>query len=379
MIDKEKTLTSVRVGIVGVGVIGTAHAGTIFDGTVKGMTLCALCDNDKSRLASLETEFEGIPLFESYEEMIKSGLIDAVIVCTPHYFHPIIAEYAFKNGLHVLSEKPLGVYTLSLKKVFKAQKKSGKLYATMLNQRTNKLFMLAKEMVDGGEIGNLVKNKYVITNWYRTQEYYDSGTWRGTWRGEGGGVLINQAPHNLDIYQYICGMPTSLKAECLEGKHHNIEVEDEAIIHTKYENGATGEFITSTGIENGVNSFEIIGDKGKILIEKGKLILEKDGNTTSYDDEEYNGHLNILRNFANAILYNERLIAPASEAVNELILSNGAYLSSWENKWVDIKLNERKFFRLLKKKIASSKIKADTKNNENLFEKTYKKKWTTNW
>jgi predicted dehydrogenase len=174
-------------------------------------------------------------------------------------------------------------------------------------------------------------------------------------------------------------MPISLKAECFEGKHHNIEVEDEAIIHTKYENGATGEFITSTGIENGVNSFEIIGDKGKILIEKGKLILEKDGNTTSYDDEEYNGHLNILKNFANAILHGDALIAPASEAVNELILSNGAYLSSWENKWIDIKLNERKFFRLLKKKIASSKIKADTKNNENLFEKSYKRKWTTNW
>ena len=299
MIDQERTLASVRVGIVGVGVIGTAHAGTIFDGLATGLKLCALCDNDKSRLASLKTEFESIPLFESYEEMIKSGLVDAVIICTPHYFHPIIAEYAFKNGLHVLSEKPLGVYTLSLKKAFKSHKKSGKLYATMLNQRTNKLFMLAKKMVDGGEIGSLVKNRYVITNWYRTQEYYDSGSWRGTWRGEGGGVLINQAPHNLDIYQWICGMPASLKGICHEGKYHNIEVEDDATILTKYENGATGEFITSTGIENGVNSFEIIGDKGKILIEKGKLILEKDGKTTSYDDEEYNGHLNILKNFAN--------------------------------------------------------------------------------
>lgn len=379
MIDKEKTLTSVRVGIVGVGVIGTAHAGTIFDGLVNGMTLCALCDNDKSRLASLREEFPNIPLFENYENMIKSGLIDAVIIATPHYFHPIIAEYAFKKGLHVLSEKPIGVYTLSLKKAFKAHKKSGKLYATMLNQRTNKLFMLAKELVDNGEIGNLVKNKYVITNWYRTQEYYDSGNWRGTWSGEGGGVLINQAPHNLDIWQWICGMPVSLRGKCHIGKYHNIEVEDEATIFAKYANGATGEFITSTGIKDGVNSFEIVGDNGKILIEKGKLVLEKGGKITSYDDEEYNGHLNILKNFANAILKGENLIAPAFEAINELILSNGAYLSSWQNGWISVKFSERQFLRLLKKKIASSKEKTDTKNQENLFEKSYKKKWTTNW
>ncbi len=379
MINQKKTLTAVRVGIVGVGVIGTAHAGAIFDGLVDKMTLCALCDNDKCRLASLEKDFPEIPLFESYEDMIKSGLIDAVIIATPHYFHPIIATYAFKKGLDVLSEKPLGVYTLALKKAFKAHKKSGKLYATMLNQRTNKLFMLAKEMVDRGDIGNLVKNKYVITNWYRTQEYYDSGNWRGTWRGEGGGVLINQAPHNLDIWQWICGMPVSLRGKCIEGKYHNIEVEDEATIFAKYANGATGEFITSTGIKNGINSFEIIGDKGKILIEQGKLVLECDGKITSYDDEEYNGHLNILKNFANAILKCEKLIAPASEAINELILSNGAYLSSWQNGWIGVNFSQRQFLKLLKRKIANSKAKTDTKGQENLFEKAYKKKWTTNW
>ena len=192
-------MNNVRIGIVGVGVIGTAHAGTIFDGLANGLTLGALCDNDKNRLASLENEFVGVPLFEHYEDMIKSGLVDAVIISTPHYFHPIIATCAFKNGLHVLSEKPLGVYTLSLKKAFKAQKKSGRLYATMFNQRTNKLFKIAKELIDNGEIGELVSNTYAITNWYRTQEYYDSSSWRGTWRGEGGGVLMNQAPHNLDI------------------------------------------------------------------------------------------------------------------------------------------------------------------------------------
>ncbi len=370
---------SVRIGVVGVGVIGTAHAGTLFEGKVEGATLCALCDNDKSRLASLEKEFSSVPLFERYEDMIKSGLIDAVIISTPHYFHPIIAAYAFKKGLHVLSEKPLGVYTLSLKKAFKAQKKSGKLYATMLNQRTNKLFKIAKELIDNGEIGELVSNSYAITNWYRTQEYYDSSAWRGTWRGEGGGVLMNQAPHNLDMWQYLCGMPCALGANCDEGLYHDIEVEDSAVIHVRYENGAIGTFVASTGVDGGVNKLEIVGKEGKIDILCGRLILNKNGTITAYEDEEYNGHLNILKNFANAILYGEKLIAPASEAINQVILTNCAYLSSWKKQWVDVpSFNEKEYFKLLKKKIASSKIK-NVEKSENLFEKSYKRKWTTNW
>ncbi|MBQ4510700.1 MAG: Gfo/Idh/MocA family oxidoreductase [Clostridia bacterium] len=371
-------MNNVRVGIVGIGVIGTAHAYTIYENNATGLSLSALCDIDTKCIERLKGEFKDVPVFTDYKKMIKSGLIDAVIIATPHYLHPVIAEFAFKNKLHVLSEKPICVYTLSMKKAFKAHKKSGKLYATMLNQRTNKLFMLAKEMVDRGDIGSLIKNRYVITNWYRTQEYYDSGNWRGTWRGEGGGVLTNQAPHNLDIWQYICGMPVSLKAQCFEGKYHSIEVEDEAIIYAQYENGATGEFITSTGIQNGVNSFEIQGDKGKITIEKGKLILEKDGQATSFDDEEYNGHLNILKNFANAILHGEKLIAPASESVNQVIISNGAYLSSWKNQQIDINFSEKEYYRFLKKKIAGSKPK-EKQNNEDLHTKEYKRKWTTNW
>lgn len=368
----------IRTGIVGIGIIGTAHASAIFNGEVDGLMLCALCDNDKNRAESLKAEFCGIPVYESYEEMIDSGKIDAVIIATPHYFHPIISTYAFKNGLDVLSEKPLGVYTMSLKEAFKSQKESGRLYATMLNQRTNNLFTIAKRLMDSGEIGEMVENSWTVTNWYRTQEYYDSGDWRGTWQGEGGGVLTNQAPHNLDLWQYICGMPLSIRAECFEGKYHDIEVEDEAVIYAEYKNGATGTFITSTGIENGINRFEVIGDKGKFLIEKGKLILDKNGTVTEYLDEEYNGHLNILRNFANAILKGEKLIAPADEAINQVILCNSAYLSSWKKEKITLPFNEEEFFELLQNKIATGRKKEKSKR-ENLFEKAYKKKWTTNW
>ena len=371
-------MKNVRVGVVGVGIIGTAHASTIHNGEVCGLALSALCDNNKKRADSLRAEFNNIPVYESYEEMIDSGLIDAVLIATPHYFHPIIATYAFKKGLHVLSEKPLGIYTLAIREALEAQRKCGKIYATMLNQRTNNLYALAKELMYKGEIGEMVENSWTVTNWYRTQEYYDSGDWRGSWKGEGGGVLTNQAPHNLDLWQWICGMPVSIKAECYEGKYHNIEVEDEAIIYAEYANGARGKFITSTGIENGINRFEIIGTMGKILIERGKLILNKNGESITFLHKDYNGHLNILKNFANAILKKDRLIAPAREAINQVILCNSAYLSSWKGEKITLPLNEAEFLEYLQRKIASSREK-EKKESHNFFEKSYKSKWTTNW
>lgn len=369
----------VRVGIAGIGAIGTAHANAIFNNKVENMKLCALCDIDNERLNSLKNEFPEISLYSNSEEMIDSTELDAIIIATPHYFHPTIAEYAFKKGLHVLTEKPACVYTLSMKPVMEAYKKSGKLFAVMLNQRTNKLFKLAKEIIDSGRIGEITENSWTVTNWYRTQEYYDSGSWRGTWSGEGGGVLINQAPHNLDLWQYLCGMPTAVKATCYEGKYHDIEVEDEAIIYAEYQNGAKGKFITSTGIENGVNRLEISGKKGKITLEKGQLIFEAiDTPVGIFYDDEYNGHINILNNFASAILYKEKLISPIEEGINEAILCNGSYLSSWKGEKIKLPFDEEEFFELLKKKIEGSRGNKE-KSKGNLFTSTYEKKWTTTW
>lgn len=371
-------MSKIRMGVIGVGCIGTAHAGAIYQGLVPDMELCALCDIDKKRQEELRKEFPSVPVFERYLELIESDLVDAIIIATPHYYHPIIAESAFERHIHVLSEKPIGVYTFSLKGAFLTYKNTNLQYAVMLNQRANKLFKIAKELIDGGKIGELKSNHYEVTNWYRTQEYYDSGAWRGTWQGEGGGVLMNQAPHNLDIWQYLCGMPKSVKATCFEGKYHNIEVEDEAIIEAEYENGAVGTFITSTGIENGKNRFEIVGDKGSILLEGGKLILTTPEGVFEYLDEEYNGHLEVLLNFADAILNGTKLIAPASEAVNQLIICNASYMSSWTGKKIDLPMDEEEYLRLLSKKTKSSCTKKECKKNS-LFDKTYQKKWTTNW
>ncbi|MBO5312893.1 MAG: Gfo/Idh/MocA family oxidoreductase [Clostridia bacterium] len=370
-------MKNIRVGVIGVGNIGTAHASSIHANEIEGMELGALCDIDEIRRRVLSDEF-GVPIMASYEELIDSGKVDAVIIATPHYFHPTISMYALKKGLHVLCEKPIGVYTQGLQELVRAGEESGKSFCVMLNQRANKLYTLARDIVKSGKIGKILRSVWIITNWYRTQEYYDSGSWRGSWQGEGGGVLMNQAPHNLDLWQWICDMPKRVYAVCNEGKYHNIEVEDEATILAEYEDGSSGVFITSTGDKYGTNRLEITGEKGKLLLEKGCLTFENDEGKEVVYDEEYNGHRIILQNFANSILKGEELISPASDAVNQLRLCNMAYLSSWKNEWVDIDFDENEYMSYLKRKIEQSRgiSRADGKN---LFEKNYKKRWTTNW
>ncbi len=389
------TKAAIRVGIVGVGTIGSAHAQSIYDGKINGMTLSALCDTDGYKREQLSEKYQGVSIFSSYKEMIEKASLDAIVVATPHYFHPEIAIYAFEHGLHVLSEKPAGVYTSAVKQMISAADASGKLFAVMFNQRTNKLFSKAHELMQGGAVGDLKRMVWIITNWYRKQAYYDSGSWRGSWNGEGGGVLINQAPHNLDLWQWICGMPCSLSAECNEGKYHDICVEDEAIIKAHYANGATALFITSTGDYPGTNRLEITGTKGKMVLENKKLTLytldkderdfcleatdAKNGVTvTELDDEPYNGHINILQNFANAVLYGEALISPGAEAIGELEISNAAYMSAWLGKETDIPVDCDEFERLLKDKRDSERKNIRTASSASVGGE-YIDRWNTNW
>ncbi len=389
------TEKTVHIGIVGIGTIGSAHMQSIYDGKISGMKLMAVCDIDAQRCAELSAEYPDIDIFSSYKDMISSGKIDAVIIATPHYLHPEIAIYAFEHGLNVLTEKPAGVYTSAVKDMMAAHKKSGKLFAVMFNQRTNKLFSEAHSLMQSGAVGELKRVIWIITNWYRKQAYYDSGNWRGTWSGEGGGVLINQAPHNLDLWQWICGMPCSLVAECNVGKYHNIDVEDEAIIKAHYKNGATALFITSTGDYPGTNRLEITGTKGKMVLENKKLTLytleqnERDFcleeidaknpvSVTELDDEPYKGHICILQNFANALIYGEELVAPGVEAINELELSNAAYMSAWLGKEISLPVDDKEFGRLLKEKIALEAHR-DTAAGGSKTNGDYIDRWNTNW
>lgn len=367
-------MNNVRMGIIGYGNMGSSHATNIYEGKIKGMTLAAICDNAPEKIESATKNHTNVEFFADYKEMIDSGVIDAILIATPHYIHPDIAIYAFSKGLNVLSEKPAGVYTNQVATMDEAAKKAGTVYGIMYNQRTIPIYKKARELVQSGKLGEVKRLIWIITDWYRTQAYYDSGTWRATWAGEGGGVLINQCPHNLDLWQWIFGMPTRINATCYYGKYHNIEVEDEVTAYAEYENGAIATFITTTGECPGTNRLEITGDKGKIVIEDGELkfwelsmserewcFSAKEGfrapDVTKVDVEigdEEAGHNVILRNFTNAILHGEALIAPGFDGINGLTISNAIHLSSFTGGWVTLPLDAELYYKLLMEKQLSN-------------------------
>ena len=384
-----------RVGVIGVGNVGSAHANALYKGEVENALLSALCDNDGTRAEALKKEYPSVPVFEDSEALLRSGLVDAVVVATPHYDHPVISMNAFSYGIDVLSEKPAGVYCQNVKEAVNAAKAKGRVYAVMFNQRMNTLYRRAHDIVQKGELGSLKRILWSVTNWYRTDAYYRSSSWRATWRGEGGGVLMNQAPHNLDLLQWICGMPESLYAHCTEGRFHSIEVEDEATLILRYKNGAEGIFITSTGDYPGTNRLEITGTKGTLVIENGKMIHkqlsiderefvkmpENASNPvfiTEYRDEPYNGHLMVMQAFVRASLYGEYPVATAEEAINELTLSNAAYLSAWKGETVSLPISDEEYLSYLNKKREGASINVGT-SSSNEHGGEYHPRWNTKW
>ena len=366
-----------RIGIVGVGNMGRAHAQYIKAGRIRGAELTAVCDISPKALEWVEDQFgDVVKRFSSMEEMLKSGLIDGVIIATPHYDHPPLAIQGFNAGLHVLVEKPAGVYTKQVEEMNQAAQQSGKVFGIMLNQRTNPLYQKVRELVQSGELGDLKRVIWIITDWYRSQSYYDSGGWRATWAGEGGGVLLNQAPHQLDLWQWIFGMPSRIRAFCHEGKFHDIEVEDDVTAYLEYANGTTGVFITTTGDTPGTNRLEISGTRGKLVVEHDELKFWRLRLDERKFNEEYKGgfgepecwlcevptskevsaHPGITQNWVDACLKGTPLLAPGEEGIYGLTLSNAMYLSSWLDNWVELPIDADLFYQKLQEKIASSRF-----------------------
>lgn len=383
----------VRLGIIGVGNMGSSHLKSITNGDVPNMTVTAVADTNPKRLEAAKEIKEDVALFDDAIKMMESGLIDAVLVAVPHYDHPMLAIEGLRHGLHVMCEKPAGVYTLAVREMMaEADRHPELIFAMMFNQRTNCLYRKMREIVKSGELGNIRRTNWFITSWYRPQCYYDSGEWRATWSGEGGGVLLNQCPHNLDLWQWICGMPKKVDAKLHYGKWHDIEVEDDVTAYVEYENGATGTFITSTGDAPGTNRFEIDMDGGKLVAEDSKLTLYKldtpepeftKTNTKPFGhpkvekievelDGENPQHKGVLTAFTEAILNGGELIADGREGIFGLTLSNAMHLSSWTGKAVELPLDEELFKAELDKRIATSRRKdkvvevvADTSSSYN--------------
>ncbi|MBQ0083595.1 MAG: Gfo/Idh/MocA family oxidoreductase [Clostridiales bacterium] len=208
----------ISVGIIGIGNVGSAHATAIYGGKISGMKLAAICDISPERKEWARVNCPDAEFFETAEEFFDCAKIDTVIIATPHYFHTVYAIEGFKRGLNVLTEKPAGVRVSDVIKMNEAAEKSGKVFAIMWNQRTNPMYREVRRIIKEGILGKPQRLLWEATAWYRNQEYYDSGSWRATWLGEGGGVLMNQAPHQLDLMQWIFGMPDYVRADCYVGK-----------------------------------------------------------------------------------------------------------------------------------------------------------------
>ena len=370
----------VRLGIIGVGNIGSAHVNNILNGLCPEIALTAAADRRASRREWIRGVLPDIPVFTEGEELIASGLCDAVLICVPHYQHPALAISAMRHGLHTLVEKPAGVYTLQVREMnAEADRHPELTFGMMFNQRTNCVYRRLKEMIDGGELGQLKRVSWLITDWYRTQTYYDSGAWRATWAGEGGGVLLNQCPHQLDLLQWLCGLPVRVRAFCHEGKWHDIEVEDDVTAYLEFENGATGVFVTTTGDAPGTNRLEITGTRGKVVCENGKLLFtrletdEREWCATCGEgfrapacetreveaDGENPQHPGVINAFAGHILRGEPLIADGREGIRGLTLSNAMHLSAWTDATVGIPFDEAQFKALLEQRCRTSRHKAE--------------------
>lgn len=371
-------MEQVRLGIIGIGNMGTAHANNIKDGKCPEIKLTAVADINPKRLEWAAEKLDpSVAKFSTAEEMLDSGLIDAAIVAVPHYDHPKYAMECFKRGLHVMVEKPAGVFTKQVREMNEAAKKSNVIFGMMFNQRTDPVYRKMRELVQSGSLGAIRRTNWVITGWYRPQAYYDSGAWRATWSGEGGGVLLNQCPHNLDLWQWICGMPTKVSTHMYFGKWHDIEVEDDVTTFVEYANGATGVFVTTTGDAPGTNRFEITLDKGKLIAEDGKLTLweletpEPEFSKTNKvpfgqpkstkieveTDGQSPQHVGVLNAFAAAILRGEPLVAGGEEGINGLTLSNAMHLSAWLGKEISLPFDEDLFYNELMKRVQNSRRK----------------------
>lgn len=370
-------MDSVRLGIIGVGGMGGSHARYLRAGEVTRCQLVAVCDIDPAKLEG----FQDLKTYTDSAALLRSGEVDAVIIATPHYGHTTIGIDAFENGIHVLSEKPISVHKADCERLIAAHEARPELkFGAMFQMRTNPVWLRIKKLVEDGELGEIVRTNWTITAWFRPQAYYASGGWRATWKGEGGGVLLNQCPHNLDLFQWMCGLPVRVRAFCGIGKFHDIEVEDDVTAYLEYANGATGLFLASTGEAPGTDRLEISGDRGKLTFERGVLSFRRTVVSTreftwsapgSFDKPETwdctlpvpsakTGHSVITQNFVDAILDGSTLIAPGEEGIRSVEFANAMIYSSQIGETVDLPLDAAAYEAKLKQLIAESKFEKKT-------------------
>jgi len=375
-------MDTVRLGIIGVGNMGTAHARNLQAGKVGRMELTALADHNPAKLEP----FSEVEKHESAEALIASDNVDAVLVATPHYDHTTLGIQTLEAGKHLLVEKPISVHKEDCEKLIAAHQDKKVVFAAMFNQRTDPHYTKLKELIRDGHLGEIRRVVWNITNWFRTAHYYASGGWRATWKGEGGGVLLNQCPHQLDLWQWLFGMPDKVRAFCDIGRYHDIEVEDDVTAYMEYKNGCKGLFITTTGEAPGTNRLEITAENGKVVIDadEGGISwkrnevpmsewcatssggFSKPGTWDIQIPVSGNGpqHVGILNNFTEAILDGKELVAPAAEGIHSVELANSMLLSAHLDDTVTMPMDASQYGELLRKRIAESKFEKKNVKDE---------------
>ncbi len=371
-------MNKVRIGIIGVGNMGTAHITSVQN--IPQAELAAICDCDRKRADErVKLAPANCRVFYSADELLDSGAVDAVIIAVPHYDHTPIAIQAFEKGVHVLCEKPVAVTKSLAQKMIDAHAKRPELrFALMFNQRTRQAHRKIKRMIEKGEFGRIIRVSWIVTEWFRSQSYYDSGTWRATWAGEGGGVLLNQCPHHLDLFQWFFGLPIKVRSAVSIGKYHDIEVEDEVNTYCEFPDGSTGNFITSTGEFPGTNRLEIAGTRGRLVFEEGVIKFRR---TEEYVDEFCRStpqafptmdtwdvtvrtekdtgheHQDVIEAFVKAVLDPAaKLVAEGEEGIRSVELGNAMLYSGLKGEDVSIPMDTAKFDRMLDDLITRSKF-----------------------
>jgi predicted dehydrogenase len=367
-------MKEIRFAIIGVGSMGTNHTKHFTKGDVPNAKLVAVCDTDPKAIEQWKDD-DDVATWDDASALLNSGTIDAVLIATPHYAHTTIGAEALKLGIHTLTEKPISVHKADCERLIAAHTDEKVIFGAMFNQRSLPMYAKVRELINSGELGEITRINWVVTTWFRTRAYYEGGGWRATWEGEGGGVLLNQCPHQLDLLQWFFGMPSRVTAVCALGKRRDIEVEDEVSAILEYPNGATGVFVTCVSETPGTNRLEINGERGKLTVENDKIHFTRNevpmteyAETTSerfvtppvweidipYDKPECQAHLAIIINFVEAILEGKPLLAPAEEGINSIELGNAMLYSGLTKQSVDLPLDSAAYEECLKKLIAES-------------------------
>ena len=365
-------MNKVRLGIIGMGNIGKYHAEYLLKHKVSRCELVAVCD----AVAPLD-QYKPLKTFTDGEALIKSGEVDAVIVATPHFQHTTLGIVALETGVHAMIEKPISSHKADAERLIAASKKFPQVvFGGMFQLRTEPRYKKIQKLIQDGDLGQIVRVNWINTDWYRTEAYYASGGWRATWKGEGGGVLLNQCLHNLDTMQWLVGMPSHVRGFCQLGRFHQIEVEDNVSAYMEWANGATGVFVSSTGEAPGTNRFEIVGSRGTLVMENNKLhFTRNEADMLEFNQSAKQGfvkpdvwnveipfenavvpHSIIIQNFTNAILNGEPLIVPGAEGIHSVELANSMVYSSLLGQTVELPMDSAGWETKLNQLIAESKV-----------------------